>query len=84
MMDVGSHKFILFNHAGEGFQLQLYASPPWLLLVGDVLADSLDSTLLFYQDAGCALLCTIAGILAIIPVVLLFLSTLHGCCGARP
>ncbi len=73
MVDVGPDKFLLFEHRGGDFVLRLRPRPSWAWVVGDVLLDSLDSTLLFLQDNGGSLIMLVAGGLALLPVLFLLI-----------
>jgi hypothetical protein len=73
MIDIGDDKFILLEHPGGPFQVQLYGRMPWLQVAGDVVVDTLDGTLLFFQDHSGALILAITGILALIPAAILLL-----------
>jgi hypothetical protein len=73
MTDIGSDKFVLFEHKGGDFELQLRSRPPWYWVPADILVDALDGTLLFLQEGGGDLLLLIAGLLAVVPVAVLLL-----------
>jgi hypothetical protein len=73
MVDVGSDKFVLFEHGGGDFDLRLRARPPWYRVPADILTDALDHTLLFLQEGGGDLLFLLAGVLALVPVIVLLL-----------
>jgi uncharacterized membrane protein YqaE (UPF0057 family) len=62
-VNIGDDKFILFEHRGGGFTLQLHSHPSWLWVAGDVLADSLDTTYLFFPEHGSDLIMLVVGIL---------------------
>jgi hypothetical protein len=74
MADIGGDKYVLFEHDGGEFVVQLRTSPPWYWVATDVLTDALDNTLLFLQEGGGDLLLLIAGGLALVPVAVLLLS----------
>lgn len=74
MADIGGDKYVLFEHGGGEFTVQLRTSPPWYWVPADVLTDALDNTLLFLQEGGGDLLLLIAGGLALVPVAVLLLS----------
>jgi hypothetical protein len=63
MANLGDDKFILFKHDGGSFTLELHTRPPWLWIAGDVLADSLDTTYLFFPEHGSDLIMLAVGIL---------------------
>ena len=71
MVDVGPDKFLLFEHPGGDFVLRLRPRPSWAWVVGDLLLDSLDGTLLFLQDNDGSLIMLVAGGLALLPVLFL-------------
>ncbi len=73
MTDIGGDKFVLFEHKGGDFELQLRTRPPWYWVPADILVDALDGTLLFLQEGGGDLLLLIAGLLASVPVAVLLL-----------
>jgi hypothetical protein len=73
MADIGDDKFLLFEHGGGEFTVQLGTRPPWYWLPADILTDALDGTLLYLQEGGGDLLLLIAGALALIPVLVLLL-----------
>ncbi|MGD9147984.1 MAG: hypothetical protein PVI80_20625, partial [Anaerolineae bacterium] len=73
MTDIGSDKFVLFEHKGGDFELQLRSRPPWYWVPADILVDALDGTLLFLQEGGGDLLLLIAGLLAMVPVAVFLL-----------
>lgn len=73
MANLGGDKYVLFEHAGGDFSLHLRDRPPWLWLVGDVVLDALDHTLLFRQEGYGDLAMVVAGALALLPVALLLL-----------
>jgi len=50
MADIGDDKFVLFEHKGGDFDLQLRTRPPWYWVPADILMDALDGTLLFLQE----------------------------------
>lgn len=52
MANIGHAKFVLFDHPGGDFSLQLGARPPWYWVVGDILTDALDDTLLYIQQSS--------------------------------
>lgn len=74
MADIGGDKYVLFEHDGGEFTVQLRTSPPWYWVPADVLTDALDNTLLFLQEGSGDLLLLIAGGLALVPVAVLLLS----------
>jgi uncharacterized membrane protein YqaE (UPF0057 family) len=63
MVNIGADKFILFEHKGGGFSLRLSSHPAWTWVVGDVLADSLDTTYLLFFEHGLDIIMLILGIL---------------------
>jgi hypothetical protein len=73
MTDIGSDKFVLFEHKGGDFELQLRSRPPWYWVPADILVDSLDGTLLFLQEGGGDLLLLISGLLAMVLVAVFLL-----------
>jgi hypothetical protein len=73
MTDIGSDKFVLLEHKGGDFELLLRTRPPWYWVPADILVDALDGTLLFLQEGGGDLLFLIAGLLAVVPIVVLLL-----------
>jgi hypothetical protein len=72
MVNIGDDKFILFEHEGGDFRLQLHSNPSWMWVVGDILADSLDTTYLFFHEHGSDIIMLVVGIL-LLPVVWLVL-----------
>jgi hypothetical protein len=72
MADIGGDKFILFDHDGGDFQLRLHTHPSWLWVAGDVLADSLDTTYLFFYEHGSDVMMLIVAVL-MLPIVWLVL-----------
>jgi hypothetical protein len=73
MVNSGDDKFILFEHQGGDFRLRLQANPSWVWVVGDVLADSLDTTYLFFHEHGSDVIMLVAGILTLLPAAWLLL-----------
>jgi hypothetical protein len=69
MVDVGADKFLLLDHGGGDFVLRLRHRPSWMWVVGDVVLDSLDNTLLYLQDHEGDLMFFTAGCLALLPVL---------------
>ncbi len=72
MANIGDDKFILFEHEGGDFSLQLHSDPSWMWVVGDILIDSLDTTYLFFHEHGSDIIMLVVGIL-LLPVVWLVL-----------
>lgn len=68
MVNIGAEKFVLFDHDGGDFELRLHTHPSWLWVAGDVLADSLDTTYLFFYEHGSDIMMLAVGIL-LLPVV---------------
>ncbi len=73
MVNIGGDKYLLFAHRGGDFTLHLRPHPPWYWVMGDVLIDALDHTLLYLQDGAGAFLFLIGGVLALLPAVWLLL-----------
>jgi hypothetical protein len=73
MVNIGEDKYLLFAHQGGDFALQLHSQPPPLWLVGDVLADALDNTLLYLPQTGGDILSLIMAGFALVPVVWLLI-----------
>jgi hypothetical protein len=72
MVNIGDDKFILFEHEGGDFSLRLRSHPSWIWVAGDILADSLDTTYLFFHEHGSDLIMLVVGIL-LLPIVWLVL-----------
>jgi hypothetical protein len=72
MVNIGDDKFILFEHEGGDFRLLLLSNPSWIWVAGDILADSLDTTYLFFHEHGSDIIMLVVGIL-LLPVVWLIL-----------
>jgi hypothetical protein len=70
--NIGDDKFILFEHEGGDFSLRLRSNPSWIWVVGDILADSLDTTYLFFHEHGSDIIMLVVGII-LLPVVWLLL-----------
>jgi hypothetical protein len=56
MVSSGDDRFLLFEHGGGDLSLHLRARPPWYWVPADLLADALDTTLLFHQGGGGAII----------------------------
>lgn len=73
MVDIQNDKFVLFAHQGGDFTLRLRSRPPWHWVVGDVLTDALDNTLLYLQETGGDVISMIAAGMALVAVTWLLL-----------
>ena len=65
MIDVASDKYILFDHQGGDFAVQLRKQPPMLWLVADLLLDSFDDVLIFNQNHDGDVITLFAGALGV-------------------
>lgn len=71
MVNIGDDKFVLLDHAGGDFSLNLRVRPPWLRVAADIVLDALDGTLLFLQDNGGSFIMLVAGALAAVVAALM-------------
>ncbi|MGC9333149.1 MAG: hypothetical protein ACP5JJ_03310 [Anaerolineae bacterium] len=67
MVDLGDDKLVLFEHGGGDFSLYMHRRPPLAGVAGDVILDTLDTTLLFLQQGGGATIFLVVGLLASLP-----------------
>ena len=72
MANIGDDKFILFEHRGGDFSLRLRSNPSWIWVIGDILADSLDTTYLLFYEHGSDIIMLVVAIL-LLPIVWLVL-----------
>jgi hypothetical protein len=65
MVNIGTDKFVLFQHTGGSFSLHLHEDPPWAWVLGDMLLDAFDHVLLLSQQGGGDLLSLAGGLMAL-------------------
>lgn len=67
MADIGPDKYILFDHPGGEFQLELHPQPPFLWLVSDIVVDALDHTwLALFQGESAWVYLSAAGLVLLV------------------